>query len=415
MEYVRVNGMIDINDAILKGLVKYDEPEYHGTRKNKFWFNDYTWMYKDVDNEFDTYEEYAEVLSYEIAKLVGISCAEYDLATFNGNKGVITKSVVPKGEKIISGTELLTTVYNEYMVNIINQFNCFKDLLEKYNINSYEECELLDYERKKSFKSGVLDIYKRICFLNNCSYVRVSNFRGIFDYIYYLNEAYSSKFVEYKNGIIMSNNLYDIWDAVELYCRISGYTVDTKSFMDDLINMLIFDIITGQGDRHADNWSIIIDKNGHVRLAGLYDNSGALSLNREKALNNIKDFSDRLKCEKNPGKINGIIRQLNNTINHAFSGLKITKENIENRSKNNEIISTFISHSSEEFIDKLRNFIGILSDENIIKIFNNIEEKTGYPVPDKVKVSTLEVINYNRSLIKNMVMTEGDGENVRTM
>ena len=47
MERVRRNGMIDINAAIEQGLIQYNEAEVHGARKNKFWFNNYTWMYKE--------------------------------------------------------------------------------------------------------------------------------------------------------------------------------------------------------------------------------------------------------------------------------------------------------------------------------------------------------------------------------
>ena len=55
MERVRRNGMIDINAAIEQGLIQYNEAEVHGARKNKFWLNNYTWMYKEVDNDYNTY------------------------------------------------------------------------------------------------------------------------------------------------------------------------------------------------------------------------------------------------------------------------------------------------------------------------------------------------------------------------
>lgn len=61
-----------------------------------------------------------------------------------------------------------------------------------------------------------------------------------------------------KNEIIISNNLYDIWSAVEIYSKISDYKVESSNFMKDLTNLFIFDIITNQSDRHADNWSVII-------------------------------------------------------------------------------------------------------------------------------------------------------------
>ena len=135
--------MIDVNDAIERKLIVFSEEEKKGARHNKFWFNNYTWMYKDVDNECNTYEEYAELISYEIAKLLGIECAEYDLATFNGNKGVITRSLVKNNEKIISGDELLKTIYEEYFVPKMRLYNGFKKFSEINGITSIDDLNKL--------------------------------------------------------------------------------------------------------------------------------------------------------------------------------------------------------------------------------------------------------------------------------
>ena len=151
MQYIRKSGMIDINDAIERGLIIFNEKEIHGARKNKFWFNDYNWMYKEVDNEYGTYEEYAEVLCYEISKLLNIDCAEYDLATHNGKKGIITRSVINSNEKMVSGTELLKTVYEDYFAPKLLLHSKFKALLNEFNIISFNEYENLSERDKDSF------------------------------------------------------------------------------------------------------------------------------------------------------------------------------------------------------------------------------------------------------------------------
>ena len=133
MEQVRRNGMIDINAALEQGLIQYNEAEVHGARKNKFWFNNYTWMYKEVDNDYNTYEEYAEVICYELSKLLSIRSAEYDLASFKGKKGVITRSVINDSDKLIHGTELLNEVYEDYFVLKQTLHKSFKNLLEQYH------------------------------------------------------------------------------------------------------------------------------------------------------------------------------------------------------------------------------------------------------------------------------------------
>ena len=356
MDYIRVNGMIDINDAIGKGLIQYNEAEVHGARKNKFWFNDYTWMYKEVDNEFNTYEEYAELICYELSKLLNIRAAEYDLATFNGKKGVITRSVIGKNEKLIHGTELLNEVYEDFFVLKQTLNKNFQYLLKNYQIETIEDLDKLPQEVRNDFINQLIQLYNQSCvspedFIQNSSSV---NINVLFDYCKDLEEIYPDNFVQMKNGIITSNNLYDIWSAVEIYCKMSGYTVDTESFMSSLTDMFVFDLITNQGDRHADNWGIVIDKETNtIRLASLYDNSGAFALNREKAIVNIADFAERLKIEKRPGKAKGIYSKMKQTIEHSFSGMKIYATDVLERKKNTSLIESYLHESSDEFIKRL--------------------------------------------------------------
>ena len=63
------------------------------------------------------YEDYAELIGYEFAKLLGMNCAQYDLAIFNDNLGVITKSIVNEDrETMVSGSEIISTVYTDYIL-----------------------------------------------------------------------------------------------------------------------------------------------------------------------------------------------------------------------------------------------------------------------------------------------------------
>ena len=414
MDYKRINGMIDIDKALDTGAIVYNEAETNGVRKNKFWFNDYTWMYKEVDNDYNTYEEYSEVICYELAKLLGIECAEYDLATYKNKKGVITRSIVKPNEKIVSGTELLNTVFEGYFVPKIVLYEDFMDLLKEYNISSYEEYLKLSKDDKTVFSVKLIDSYNQTCFIiEDCiKYSEDFDIKPLFDFCMDIKETYPKNFVDMKNGILISNNLYDIWSAVDIYCKLSGYVIDVEKFMTDLIKMFIFDIITNQGDRHADNWSIIISRDSYnVKLGGLYDNSGALALNREKAIVNIDDYTNRLKVEKNPNKQKGVLRLLQQTIEHSFSGLKITDKDVMDRSRNTTLIENIIAQSDEQVTNILEEYIELITPENINQIFINIESRTGVLIPDIVKNVTMEVLMYNINKIKDRLPKKvGDGD-----
>lgn len=95
------------------GTAAVDLAEPVGT-KEKFWFrqNNERWLFKYGREE--TGEDWAEKVCYELASLIGIPCARYELATFEGRRGVISPSVVPNGSRLVLGNELLARYSEEY-------------------------------------------------------------------------------------------------------------------------------------------------------------------------------------------------------------------------------------------------------------------------------------------------------------
>lgn len=117
-EKYRENGIINLDKAQKEAQIVICEKEQNGKRPNKYWLNSHAYLYKDIYP--GTYEDYAELIGYEFAKLIGIKYAEYDLAIYNGNRGVITKNIVDDNtETLISGTEIVSKVYTEYIYPII--------------------------------------------------------------------------------------------------------------------------------------------------------------------------------------------------------------------------------------------------------------------------------------------------------
>jgi len=97
--------------------VEMSDFEQMGT-KSKFW-------YKDEDGQLFLFkatlstnsagvevlrdgEDWAEKISSEIARLLGIPCARYDLAIRNGQRGVITPNFVSSEENMLYGIDLIS-------------------------------------------------------------------------------------------------------------------------------------------------------------------------------------------------------------------------------------------------------------------------------------------------------------------
>ena len=137
-------------------------------------------------------------------------------------------------------------------------------------------------------------------------------------------------------------------------------------------------------------------------MAALYDNSAICALNREKAIQNINEHVYRLKNENlNDRTENRLLDLISSTINKSFSGLKVDYEDVIERNKNPLMIQKYVQHSSNEFIEMLENACSILTPEKIEKIFTVVENNTKIPIPDKVKVMVVTVLENNVELIKN--------------
>ena len=412
MLFKRLNGRIDINSEISNGKIVIDEEEQRGARTNKFWFNNYEFMYKDVYPL--TYEDYAEMIAYRLATYLGIECASYDLAVYNDNLGVITANLIKdnENEELLSGTEIITQVYTEYIMPVNKIMKEYHELVTKYNAEDVYKFSQLPYKIQIILRNELIKCINNLNIKNRkiseqvlknkeIDFLEISK---IYEYLNSFIDIYNQDFIEMKNGIIKSNNLYDIWSVLEIYTRINNVNLNIEDFMNSLINMFIFDIITSQGDRHADNWSIIKNnKDNTIRISPLYDNSGICSLNRQKAIKNIVDYANALNdpslYDKKKQKIK---MRLESTINHSNSGLKVNLQDVLEKNKNRALLTKFISFSSQEFNDRIMCFVHQINEDVLNSIFKDIEQQTKTDIPDEVKIVVKTVIFSNLEMISEI-------------
>jgi len=91
-----------------------DDLEPLGT-KPKFWFRNEAgdWcLFKEARP--NTGEDWAEKIACELARLLRLPHAEYDLAEWRGRSGVVCQSFVPDGGHLEHGNELLAAVVPAY-------------------------------------------------------------------------------------------------------------------------------------------------------------------------------------------------------------------------------------------------------------------------------------------------------------
>ena len=83
--------------------------------KAKFWFplDEYQQaLFKE--GRPGTGENWAEKVCCEIAHLLGLPHAEYELAVWRDRQGVVSPSLIPRNGRLILGNELLAKVYTSY-------------------------------------------------------------------------------------------------------------------------------------------------------------------------------------------------------------------------------------------------------------------------------------------------------------
>lgn len=88
--------------------------EYLGT-KEKFWFrhsNLGRCLFKKARH--NTGEDWSEKIASELSDLLGLPHADYELATFNGEDGIISASFLPEGGILSLGNEILSASVSDY-------------------------------------------------------------------------------------------------------------------------------------------------------------------------------------------------------------------------------------------------------------------------------------------------------------
>lgn len=214
----------------------------------------------------------------------------------------------------------------------------------KIVINSYNE--LVAEELSKDF--GISCIDYDLAILNSNQGVLSKNYKqeGI---IYISGNELLQEFVNNAHGR-RYNTLENIWDALEYhYQNHQNKRAIISGLMKQIVNIYLYDIITCQIDRHSKNWEIM-EKEDNRNIASLYDNSMILESKEENAVVSLG-------------------------IDFIWADYESLWESIKQ----------FQKVSSEEFTNIIKEKLWIISEENLNKVFERIEAKTGYPMPEERK------------------------------
>lgn len=137
------------------------EREVRGNlNRDKRWFeiNDGSAMFK-ANAEEQINSHYSELICTELAKQVGLDAAQYDIATYNGQIGIITKNMCKPGEEMLSIYDLIgdDPTQDEFKDNT-NIYFVFDELEAKLLFDGYDE-ETVDSCILQLRKQMLFDLY----------------------------------------------------------------------------------------------------------------------------------------------------------------------------------------------------------------------------------------------------------------
>lgn len=308
-------------------------------------YGDNKYLFKPIQDAYINW--WGELLSYQLAKELGIFCCKYRACKLGNDYGVITEMINKNDETLILGSEVFQEFFNQYpkykkeIVSVLEDQN-FRDL---YKIPEHF-LEFNFYDQQRHLFSH----------LNNLENVwsMLSDF-GI------LHKG------EKKFGLatLTQEQITNIMEA------------QTK--------MLLFDIISLQGDRHVNNWGILNDKEVY-RPCPLFDNATSFGLGYNDMRARINDFRNQVMNYhwfRDDKIIQDYLYQA--SLNFTLSD----DNNIDPMHKEKDgvlkVFDDFLFKSDEHYKSVAGSFLDVISDDNFSSVIDRTEKENGIIMPEVVR------------------------------
>lgn len=258
-------------------------------------------------------------------------------------------------EKIIN-LDKYDLVYDDE--NVIYTFTVDgKKYFFKSNGNEHSYNELIGEELAKDY--GLSYVHYDIAKYNNEV--------GVISEDFIKNKKYTNfieiLLYEYGNDYfdMEAFNLYDVWNALS-----KKYNDDKLVYklMNQLTDIFIFDFLIGNNDRHDGNIGILEDEN-NVNITPVFDNE--LLLESEKSLDSV---------------------------------LKVDEEQIDDWKIS---FTKFITQSSDEYKEKIKDKLWIINEDNINDIIKRVEVKTNSKLSDEYKKNITELFKIRKEEIEELL------------
>lgn len=290
----RKNGFINLDKEFIK-LIKQNKQNIVQTSRcstDAYWIKNFynkNYLFKIITEEN---QKYRCLLIEEMAILIEIAVPHTELATWQKLEGELIEDYRKENCKYTPGAEILYEYYYTYQ-----------------NTDIFDKILPEDFKNRPLEEEEITEVLKKL------------------------------------------NNLETIWNALEFHFRKNPnrekivYDITSK-----LANRFAFDFLTGQRDRHANNWEIEENPNGEAKLTPLFDS--------------------------------------NRSFYQKFNLAMTINEESKNQNAYQEL-KYYLTYSTKEFCDFFYTIYQFFTPLKIIQILEDIERKKEMTIPPKNKKSII--------------------------
>ena len=200
-----------------------------------------------------------------------------------------------------------------------------------------------------------------------CAEVELGSYYGRKGSLSVLITDNKKEHLELNEGVAFIKELYPQYDAKEMVDKASKtyYCLDqileaTKEYLpiQFWIEVLLFDFLIGNTDRHQSNWALLKDEAGQYRQCPLYDNGSSLC-----------SYIEEDQLERLFSKDSGPMRRLTDT--GSRSKIRIDGA-VKKAPTHKEVIRHILDQSPRSAVPTARNFLERLTQEKIESLLNEL-------------------------------------------
>lgn len=257
--------------------------------------------------------------------------------------------------------------------NTQNTFECYSELFNMYLMKLYglnpAYYDLASYKGK----DGVITIN----ILNDNEFMIDGS------HIMSSDESYT------KKELIEHNNLEMLESIIKTWCNDKGY-IYNDAIMLGLNDLFIYDLLTLQPDRNPSNYAVAVNKETLNTRLVYFDNSNMLFCDKREIIDLYSKGKIDLEKER-----------------ESLKTFLLFKKEDTCFDRKEDLFKSYYECADLERRAYIKNILGMMSSENLIQIFNSIENERHFKLPNEFKRMIVGTYN-SYHLVLNEIINQID-------